>query len=294
MLRAAVRACLIASIAAMVLGTGFAAAATKTTWGAVKGKYHESADSALRGRTSTPNTDIMPEDPGPQYSSGGGDGQNLPVGSQYTDAQVLAWARTMPAVQQAMAEMSSRGYIAMPDQDAAHHWNSSGSYGSCAILSYRHDPTILSDTQMAMCFVFVVSKLNPSTGIADTRVWGGMLIIDRTTGAAYTADDVTAYADSDPSFDIEMNAGSGDSDPGIIRPGGMHVNTGLPTGGCHTKKTFQEYVSCVGQMSLGASIVTAGELTVTGGWAAMLAGGPWSFIGLGAAILAGSSVVCFG
>jgi hypothetical protein len=267
-------------------------AQTPTSWGALKAHYAGVGERASQA-TLVLEDGPIDVDPGDetQYWSSPPDSYNLPIGCSVTEAQLLTWARTMPAVQLAMSTLAGRGYIAHPEADNARRW-CSGILGSCVVIAYERPVTVLEEVKLGAGAIIVTSVLDQTTGNAITRISGGMLIIDHAAQTIFAADSLASYMATDPSFDIEVDGGDGSPDPGIIRPGNATV---VPADeGLVSQSRFTSVVKCTG----GTAFVCAAGIALgtyyggPGAWAAAVAAGGWGVAAVGVGCLAASYIGC--
>lgn len=114
----------------------------------------------------------------------------LPTGSGTAESDIIARALLMPAVQVAMSEFESRGYVRRSDLDRAGVSDDS----SMAIIAYEKPGMAVNSGQP---FVVAVTKLKQ--GLPHTRVLGGLALYDQETG-------LTAATDA-PDSQIEVTIG---------------------------------------------------------------------------------------
>jgi hypothetical protein len=90
----------------------------------------------------------------------------LPFGADRTGEEVRAWALSLPAVHEAMAEAEAHGAVRRVESDAAY---SMVGY-SCAVIGYEYPGISIDSVQAIIC---IVTKIQPEDGRAVTNIFGG-------------------------------------------------------------------------------------------------------------------------
>jgi hypothetical protein len=151
-----------------------------------------SAGTAL----AKPAKRMMPTQPNQQFE---GDPHNLPIECQRTPDELIAYARTMPAVQTAISIFELRGYLARVVADTA--FTDCGLGVSAVALAYAK-PGAFIDSMHCVVPTIVVSTRFTEYGDPVTKVTGGILVGDGQAGLVYSGDSLAMFRDTDHSFDV--------------------------------------------------------------------------------------------
>jgi hypothetical protein len=139
-----------------------------------------------------------------------GSSTHLPVGGGVTPQQAIAHAYTMPAVQQALQLMQSRGYVPHPANDDAVALTSPPLTMVC--LQFDKPGLVPPADHIAAPVLMIGTSVGPE-GFPVTSVSGGVTFVNTTNARFFTADSLAEYSASDGSFDVTAGGGENDDGP---------------------------------------------------------------------------------
>lgn len=155
-----------------------------------------------------------------------GGGWSLPVGASHTWQEAVQHARNMPGVQEAMQEFARRGYVAHPEHDTA----SVSAYppSTTVILTYEKPGIWLPQYCYGGPAIVVCSAIPAGAEGPETMITAGILVVDAKNARVFAGDSLYDIAQSDPSFDVVGEGGSGPEDPmrrPVVHPSAMSAGT---------------------------------------------------------------------
>jgi hypothetical protein len=195
----------------------------------------------------------------------GGNSDHLPVRPSLRWEEAVAWARTMPAVQLAMRTCAGRGYEALSAHDSAFVWIDPPA--TVVIFPYRRPGLTLPQYHSGQPLLMVVTTLDHD-GLPATKVTAGVVILDAQNEAAFTADSLPQYAETDASFDA-VASGGGEGEPGEKR---YSIVPAWPGGNWFSdqKSGFNKFIRCWGIAALSTCIRPLMNFTRTPGGTVIL------------------------